>query len=241
MKTCKEYRDTAWNTLSSHWNDAVVITLIMVVCACIGSGVGLWGTLAQLDALSKFGTGTNFVVSILLVMPLGFAFAALLLGYVRQEQKEEGALRIWLHAFLDNYTNYVVTGFLMYVVMVAIGIVTLGIGAIIFGFAYAMVPYLLKDHPEMGAKEILHTSRMMMRGHKWDLFVLVFSFIGWWLLCIVTCGIALLWVGPYMNAAQAHFYEDLINQQAVDMPQATNDAPQTAPEVPQTAPKVPQE
>ena len=38
-------------------------------------------------------------------------------------------------------------------------------------------------------------------------FVLMLSFIPWMLLCTVTCGIAMLYVGPYMNATFVNFYE----------------------------------
>ena len=51
-----------------------------------------------------------------------------------------------------------------------------------------------------------------MKGHKWDLFVLDLSFIGWILLGIMTAGIGLLWVAPYMETTRAAFYEDLKNE-----------------------------
>lgn len=72
-----------------------------------------------------------------------------------------------------------------------------------------MVPYLLRDYPELTATEALRTSREMMKGHKWDLFVLDLTFIGWGILCLFTAGIGLLWLQPYVSAAYAHFYEDL--------------------------------
>ena len=49
----------------------------------------------------------------------------------------------------------------------------------------------------------------MMKGHKFDLFWLFLSFIGWILLSILTLGIGLLWLAPYMYTAQAAFYEDV--------------------------------
>ena len=53
----------------------------------------------------------------------------------------------------------------------------------------------------------------MMDGHKWQLFCLHFSFIGWILLSILTCGILFLFVAPYMQAANAEFYEKLKNDE----------------------------
>ena len=51
-----------------------------------------------------------------------------------------------------------------------------------------------------------------MDGHKWQLFCLHLSFIGWWLLCILTLGIGTLWLAPYIQNSTAAFYEDLKNQ-----------------------------
>ena len=50
---------------------------------------------------------------------------------------------------------------------------------------------------------------MMMRGHKFDLFWLQLSFIGWFFLCIFTAGIGFLWLCPYYQTAMAAFYEEV--------------------------------
>ena len=52
-------------------------------------------------------------------------------------------------------------------------------------------------------------SQRYMKGYKWQLFCLDFSFIGWILLGALCCGIGTLWVTPYQQAARANFYENL--------------------------------
>lgn len=49
----------------------------------------------------------------------------------------------------------------------------------------------------------------MTNGHKMDLFVLELSFIGWGLLCVITLGIAGIWVMPYMSATYVNAYYSL--------------------------------
>ena len=49
----------------------------------------------------------------------------------------------------------------------------------------------------------------MMRGHKFDLFWLYLSFIGWFFVCIFTFGIGFIWLIPYMQSAEVAFYEDV--------------------------------
>lgn len=49
----------------------------------------------------------------------------------------------------------------------------------------------------------------MMDGHKLDLFLLELSFIGWYLLGILTLCIGYLWIVPYQYTTMAVFYEDV--------------------------------
>ncbi|MEA5059757.1 MAG: DUF975 family protein, partial [Candidatus Pelethousia sp.] len=44
------------------------------------------------------------------------------------------------------------------------------------------------------------------------LFCLHLSFIGWGLLCLLTVGIGVLWLNPYIEASQAGFYLERTNQ-----------------------------
>ena len=69
----------------------------------------------------------------------------------------------------------------------------------------------------------------MTEGHKFDLFVLGLSFLGWALLCVITLGIAAIWVTPYMSATYANAY-NLLKPAA---PQAPIEA---APEVTEEQP-----
>lgn len=52
-----------------------------------------------------------------------------------------------------------------------------------------------------------------MKGHKTELFVLDLSFIGWWLLSIITLGIGFLWLVPYYRQTVANFYRKLAGDQ----------------------------
>ena len=84
------------------------------------------------------------------------------------------------------------------------------IPGIVKSYSYRLVPYLLKDHPELSPTEVITRSRQMMNGHKWQAFVLDLSFIGWYLLGILTLGaVTIFWANPYHDNAAAAFYLDL--------------------------------
>ena len=81
---------------------------------------------------------------------------------------------------------------------------------IVIQLQYSMCHYILAEHPNMKAKEVLRESKRMMEGHKWRLFCLRLSYIGWIFLSLLSCGIGLLGVGPYMQAAETAFYRELV-------------------------------
>lgn len=90
------------------------------------------------------------------------------------------------------------------------------IPGIIKGIAYSQTMFILKDEPELTVNQAITKSRELMNGNKWRYFVFALSFIGWALLCIVTLGIGLLWLQPYMSTSMACFYNDLISEQTGD-------------------------
>lgn len=89
------------------------------------------------------------------------------------------------------------------------------IPGIIKAYSYYMVPFILIDHPEMSATEVITESRRMMNGHKWRAFLLDLSFIGWILLGFLTLGLGMVFfTSPYMYSTHAALYEELKNEQA---------------------------
>ena len=83
------------------------------------------------------------------------------------------------------------------------------IPGIVKSYSYAMAPYIMQDDPSKSWKECIDESRQMMNGHKAQLFWLQFSFIGWMIVGMLTCGIGMLFVSPYMAQANANFYLEL--------------------------------
>lgn len=75
--------------------------------------------------------------------------------------------------------------------------------------SYAMTPYIMADHPNLTASEAIERSKEMMDGHKWELFVLHLTFIGWNLLAALSLNIGHLVLNPYKNAAEAAFYREI--------------------------------
>lgn len=95
------------------------------------------------------------------------------------------------------------------IILMVVGGVGAAIPAIIAQYRYAMTYFIVADTADIGALEAIRRSKRMMMTSKWKFFCLQCRFIGWSLLCVLTLGIGLLWLWPYMMTSMAQFYEDL--------------------------------
>lgn len=82
---------------------------------------------------------------------------------------------------------------------------------IIVALVYSQAFFLLHDFPDRSAKELLATSRRLMRGNKFRLFYLNVSFIPLYILGAVSLFLPILWVSVYRYATTCAFYQDLIS------------------------------
>ena len=81
------------------------------------------------------------------------------------------------------------------------------IPGIIAGYRYRFALYNLCENPNMGIMEALNMSKVQTRGHKWELFVLDLSFLGWNILCALTLGILSIWIMPYIQQTDIGYFE----------------------------------
>ena len=118
-------------------------------------------------------------------------------------------------------------------VMMVLGMLLYVAGAvflIIVSLCVALCFYLILDNPGMKSIEAIKTSWRLMKGHKGRYFYISLSFIGLLLLGVLSFGIALLWIIPYMNVTLAYFYFDVMG--ALDPPvEEVAAAPVETPEI----------
>lgn len=142
-----------------------------------------------------FGEFTNrpdrYILGILMLF--GMEFLCMLPGGVcwGVGVMEESALAMMIGVFL----------YLMGAVLLAV-----------IALRYQLVLFLLIDYPKMGAIEAFRESSRLMHGNKGRMFYLYLSFIGWHILGMMSAGIGMLWVTPYMNQTIVHFYMDVTGE-----------------------------
>lgn len=147
-----------------------------------------------------------YLLLILVVFPLSVGFANAFLRLL--VQGDDGLTGNMYRISTKRYWHKV-WGMLLMRIFIFLWSLLLFIPGIVKSFSYAMTPFILEENPDLSANEAIDHSRAMMRGHKFDLFWLYLSFIGWAFLTVFTLGVGLLWLIPYMQASLAAFYEDV--------------------------------
>ena len=240
MKTNTQFKNEALAALKGNWGKAVLATLVYALLVGLAVGPSTWQTIetqayvqehvsgssvyaaASLiqdpayQLLQKKQTGTSaftFLIEVFLIFPLLVGFANAFRVLLVKADND-----ILPNTFKIGFSNYwhKVLGMLHMVILIGLWSLLFLIPGIIKGFSYAMTPFILEENPELGTQQAIHRSRMMMRGHKFDLFWLYLSFIGWGILCIFTFGIGYFWLAPYMETAQAAFYEEVKADYAIN-------------------------
>lgn len=98
-------------------------------------------------------------------------------------------------------------------VIVFVGLILFVVPGIIAIYALRFVPFIVKDNPELSPMEVLKRSNEMMRGNKWQTFLLDLSFLGWIILGAFTLTLGLFfWAYPYMQSTNATLYLALKEQ-----------------------------
>ena len=122
-----------------------------------------------------------------------------------------GDIRVTSNTIRHTFTGYLKNVWAMFLVYLftILWTLLLIVPGIVKGLGYSLTPFIVKDHPELTANQAIDLSARMMKGHRFDLFYLYLSFLGWIMLSMLTLGIGLLWVLPYMETTLAAFYQEV--------------------------------
>lgn len=236
LTSLSEMRSRARQSLSGHWGEAVLITLVYAVVnfsiSAITSLIALLSVFSLATAIfqasyyvalyrahrgsdqhDKFldllfdlkeGKWWKYLVyQMTWVLPLVIVFCIILVIYCAGLFAADilGDVPVSNPATLGEFQAY-----FDFMAKLSPVILLCVVGIYYFSLGMALVPFIIYDHPELGCLDTLRRSWFMMKGHKWELFLLMLSFIGWDLLSVFTLCILQLWITPYKQTALAEFY-----------------------------------
>lgn len=209
MKSNQYYKNEALSALRGNWANALVATIIFIALALFFSSNDAINSYYQRVVINPFiGYSLSFV-SLFVLLPLAAGYSNSMRVLL-----ETGDNRLTNNSFSLGFGNWlhVVWGMILSTIYIFLWTLLLIIPGIIKSYSYALTPYILVEHPEMSANEAIEESMRLMDGHKFDLFYLQLSFIGWAILSILSLGLGVFWLIPYQMTAQAAFYRDIKNE-----------------------------
>lgn len=169
---------------------------------------GRWGVaiLVLLLAYVILG-GVSVIIAVGTLVLMGPLYTGVALVFLKLSYREEATVGDLFQPF-QNFVNTFFGGFLT-AIFTFLWSLLFVIPGIIKAIAYSQVYYIMCDHPEYTGREAIQASQEMMRGHKGEYFVLQLSFIGWFLLSMLTCGLLLFYVVPYYQSTMTEYYRYL--------------------------------
>ena len=191
--------------LSGKWGLAIGTLLVgTIIISGFSSAVGF------IEPKSSISINLGRLINILFggVITLGISKFVLNIA----TNKEEASF----NDLFSGFNIYLKTLGLWIVMGLCIGIATicLIVPGIIVALMFSQAFFILCENNEKSIDECLKESIEIMKGYKVDLFVLGLSFIGWWIVAVITFGIGALFVYPYQKVTYANFYLALKNRQA---------------------------
>lgn len=228
MLNSKELRAKAWDSLKGKYWMAFVVVLVTGLIGSIGNSfvsfgqnlsevLGLVET-TEMDSTMIMGAlllnGVVIVSAVIGLLFSIFVTDAITVGvsnYFIKNTYSKPSFSDVFSGFKVKYGRNIGTLLLVGIKVVLWSFLFI-IPGIIKAYEYAIIPYILADDPQISSKDTFKKAKQMMKGNKWRLFKLEFSFIGWLVLCVLTLGIGTFFLIPYVNAANAEFYTELKNK-----------------------------
>lgn len=187
-----EYKKSSIVALKNNWTIPCVLSLIFFVLASLSNSY-------------------NFLLSVCICGILEVAIIFVLMKIIHFDpnfEKEkisfatflEGIERNWLNALLGSLWKYL---------WVFLWSLLFFIPGVVKWYSYSMMYFIMAENPKISPMKAMDISKILTNGHKSDLFTLDLSFLGWFFLSCLACGIGLIWLYPYANMARAYAYYDL--------------------------------
>lgn len=172
---------------SNNWMMALLVTVIFSIIGTFASSI------------------TAGIATLIIIGPLCFGLTKF---FVNVSRNGEAKIDSLFSGFENDFVQNLLIGLMTYLFTFLWSLLFI-IPGIVKSYSYSMAYYIKCDNPSFDWKQCIDESRRIMKGKKWKLFCLDLSFIGWIIVGSLVCGIGVLWVEPYMQAARTSFYESI--------------------------------
>lgn len=179
-----------------------------------GGDTGITNTSVNTSSIGYFSdtgirglTVLSIVLSPLLVSLLGFYVILVKRDPSEQFSLGEEIKNIFKVSFDATYGKKLVVSILR-TLFITLWCFLFIIPGIVYNYSSYFSFQIMCENPNLKPMEALKLSKKMVAGNRGELFALDLSFIGWWILCGISFGIASIYAIPYYLTTQALYYEN---------------------------------
>ncbi len=228
-------RKKAREALAGKWSKGAIITFILML---IIVSINLLTVKLVKDNIIVANILSGILTFVSVPLGLGTTYAFIKLKR-NEEVKVLDFIKLAFTNFVKSWSLMVATiikmilpiiciivGIVLFVIMacssykISFGLLVVGVivylaamvYAVVIGLRYTLSYYISYDNANINAFEAVNESARLMKGHKGDYFVLILSFLGWAIISVLTFGIGLLWLIPYMQTATVCFYDEILEK-----------------------------
>ena len=186
------------NNQNQSYSNSNGTTNLSIKSALVPSGVNI-------------GAGSLTILS-LIFSPLLVSLCGLYVVLIKRDPNEEFKLgeeikNIFKTSFDASYGHKILV-YILRDLFTALWSILFIIPGIVYYYSSFFAYQIMCENPNIKPSEALKLSKKMVMGNRGELFVLDLSFLGWWLLCGITFGLANIYVIPYYFTTQALYYEN---------------------------------
>ena len=184
-----EIRGEAQKLLKGQWGMLAVVWLIYFVLS--------YGISAIFENL-------GFLVSLIVSGPFALGISAIILKLYRREN-------FHIEEMFEGFKDFsrALIAYLLISLYIFLWALLFIIPGIIAAIGYAMTFFIMAEDKDIPASVAMRKSKDMMLGHKSEYFMLLLSFIGWFLLSVISFGVGFLFLNSYIHMSSAIFYKKI--------------------------------
>jgi len=227
----KQYKEFAKKQLKGRWTVPVVMTLIISLISLlfeipdyirliispsfwdsVNSGAGVEQYISLWEGVNSSSSCVTTIIQVVVAAILEVAAINLFIKMSRSPEP------VSLGDFVEGLNNWAraILGALWQFLWVFLWSLLFIIPGIVKAIAYSQMFYIICEYKDVSVTKAMRISMIITKGHKWDLFVLDLSFIGWAFLCIFTLGIGSFWLDPYIRMSKVNAYHALLKEALED-------------------------
>jgi len=219
----KKYKNFAKTQLSGRWGVPVVVSLVVIIILKIFSlpdvlqlyKNGYFTAIMNLDYLALAeaaqASNTSLLTSLISCSVSAILSVASINLFLKMSRSPEP---VSFSDFIEGFNNWAraILAVLWQLLWVSLWTLLFIIPGIIKAIAYSQMFYLIVEYKELSITKAMRISMEITKGHKWDLFVMYLTFLGWDILALLTFGFLDLWLLPYKNMTYINAYHALIKE-----------------------------